>query len=139
VSFKYIGFVAAWEHVVKRRSFLSRASWVKHAADLPRWEKALYLRKFPERFSKLREFLEYVRWFNDLNSCNNLLERLSPAILIVDPKLHPYINYPRKIPEDRVSRRYEKVLALLADNIAYYAYWATEIRKKPQLVEQILK
>jgi len=123
--------VAAWEHVVKRCSFLSRASWVKYVADLPRWEKALYLRKFPERFSKLMEFLEYVKWFNDLDNCSNLIDRLRPAVLIVDPKLYTYINYPRKIPEHRVSRRYEKVLALLADNVAYYVYWATEVRKKP--------
>lgn len=112
---------------------------MKHVADLPRLERALYLRKFPERFSKLKEFLEYVRWFNNLDSYSNLVERLRPAVLIVDPKLYTYINYPRKIPEDRVSRRHERVLALLADNVAYYAYWATEVRKKPQLIERILK
>jgi len=131
--------VAAREHVVKSRGFLIRASWVKHIADLPRWEKALYLRKLPERFSKLREFLEYVRLLNDLDSCSDFVKRLRPAVLIVDPKLYTYIDYPRKIPENRISRRHERVLALLADNVAYYAYWATEIRKKPQLVEQILK
>jgi len=52
---------------------------------------------------------------------------------------HQICHNPRKIPEDRVSRRHEKVLALLADNVAYYAYWATEIRRRPQLIEQILK
>jgi len=31
------------------------------------------------------------------------------------------------------------VLTILADNVAYYAYWATEVRRRPQLVEQLLK
>jgi len=55
--------------------------------DLPRWEKALYLRELSERFSKLKRLLEYVKLFNDLDSCSNLVERLRPAVLVVDPKL----------------------------------------------------
>ena len=63
------------------------------------------------------------------------MNELSPAIVVIDPRLDPYIDYPRKIPENRVTRRHERVLALLA----YFAYWATEIKKRPELLQQVLK
>ena len=139
MSFHYIGFVAAREHIIKKHSFLNKASWVKHIADLPKREKIVYLRRFPDRLAKIRVFLEHIKWFNNPSSCNDFVNKLSPAILITDPKLDPYIDYPRKIHESKVTRRHEKILALLADNVAYYTYWATIIRRKPQLLEQILK
>ena len=74
-----------------------------------------------------------------MEACNSFIDRVSPVIVIVDPKLNPHIGYPRKIPEDMVKRRYEKVLALLADNIAYYAYWAAEKLRRHEKIRALLK
>jgi len=122
MNFRFIGFVVAREHIIKKHSFLNKASWVEHVANLPRYEKVIYLRKFPDRLSKVGEFIEYIRWFNNPNGCSDFVNRLNPAILIIDPNLDPYINYPHKIPENKVVRRHEKILALLADSIAHYIY-----------------
>ncbi|RLG82144.1 MAG: hypothetical protein DRO09_00940 [Thermoprotei archaeon] len=138
-SFKYIGLVAAREHVIKRSSFLNRASWVKHVADLPRREKLVYLRRFPSRLARVLEYLVHVKWFNSVEACNTFIKTLNPAIVVVDPKLHLHIDYPRRILEDEVKKRYEKILALLADNIAYYSYWALEVREKLEELRRILK
>ncbi len=129
--------VAAREHIIKRSSFLNRASWVRHVADFPKHEKLTYLRRFPERLGKVMSCLEYVRWFSSVEKCSRFTN--SPAIVIVDPRLDPYIRYPRKIHENRVSRRHEKILSLLAVNIAYYAYWVLEIRKRPGELERLLE
>jgi hypothetical protein len=131
--------VAAREHAVKSSSFLNKASWVKHVADLSKHERATYLHKLPSRLAKIVNFLEYIMHFNNTEDCNSFVDNLQPAIVIVDPKLNPHINYPRKITEDRVKRRHEKLLALLADNIAYYAYWVTEIKKRPQELGKVVK
>ncbi len=69
-----------------------------------------------------------MRWFNNPSSCSDFVNRLDPAIVIVDPKLDPYIDYPRKILENKVTGRHEKILMLLADSVAYYAYWISEVR-----------
>jgi len=138
-SFKYIGLVAAREHVIKRPSFLSIASWVKHVADLPKREKLAYLRRLPDRLSRIMSYLEYVRWFSSVESCSAFIDSITPAIVILDPRLDPYIRYPRKILEDRVSRRHEEILSLLADNVAYYAYWVLEVRKRPRELGKVLK
>lgn len=95
---RYIGVVVAREHIIKSSIFLNKASWIKHIADLLEHEKTVYLHRFPDRLAKIKEFLEHIRWFNYTRSCNDFVNRLNPAIVIVDPKLDPYISYPRKIP-----------------------------------------
>ena len=140
VSFRFIGLVGARECNVKCGSFLNLASWVKHVADLSRREKTVYLHRFPSRLHRLHGHLDYVRVFSSLRECNNFINTVKPAILIVDPKLSPYITYPRKISEDKVKRRHERILVLLADNIAYYTYWTLKVRKKDtRELKRILK
>ncbi len=131
--------VAAREHIVKRPSFLNMASWVKHVADMSSREKLVYLHRFPARLSKIMDYLEYVRVFSSVEACNRFVGSLNPAIVIVDPRLDPYISYPRKILEDRVRRRHERILMLLADNVAYYAYWVTEARRRPEELARVMK
>lgn len=138
-SFRYVGLVGAREHVIKRPDFLNKASWVRHVADLPRHEKTVYLHRFPSRLNKIINYLNYVRSFNNVRECSKFIQLTKPAIVIADPKLSPRIRHPHKIPENKVSRRYEKILTLLADNVAYYAYWVTEVEGNPKKLRNITK
>ena len=138
-SFKYIGLVAAKEHVIKTANFLNKTSWIKHIADLPKREKTVYLHRLPDRLAKVTKYLSRIRLFRNTKTCSEFVKILNPAVVIVDPKLNPHIDYPRKVLEDRVKRRHEKILALLADNIAYYSYWVIEVRRKPGELNRILK
>ena len=125
--------------MVKKPAFLAKASWVKRVADLPRREKVVYLHRLPDRLAKIKEFLDYIRVFSSVEACSIFVGRINPALVIVDPKLMRYIDHPRKIPEDRVKRRHERILALLADNVAYYAYWVARSGKNPRLLSRLLK
>lgn len=76
----------------------------------------------------------YIRHFSSPLSCNNFIWSIKPIVALVDDKLYDLITYKPKVKESKVKERHRKVLTILADNVAYYAYWATEIRKKPQLL-----
>ena len=113
--------------------------WLKHVADLDRIEKQIYLHRFPERLLKISSMLSYIRFFSSIEQCNNFIMRVNPITVLVDNKLNPHIVYPRKIIEDRVKEAHRKKLMLLADNIAYYAYWACRKLRKPGKLKIILK
>jgi len=138
-SFKHIGVVAAEEHLVKQSSFLDSVSWAKHIADLAKREKIVYLHRLPHRLAKIHGYLTYIRHFSSPNSCNSFIESIKPVVILVDDKLYDRLTYRPKIKESRVKERHRRVLTILADNVAYYTYWTTEVRKKPWLLQQILK
>jgi len=138
-SFRYIGVVVAEEHSMKRSSFLDAASWAKRIADLDRRERIAYLHRFPHRFAKVLSYLTYVRHFSSLESCNSFIQSVRPVVVLVDDSLYDLLDFRPKVRESNIAERHRKVLTILADNIAYYAYWATEVRKKPQLIQLILK
>ncbi len=138
-SFKYIGVVVAEEHLIKQSNFLDSTSWARHIADLAKQEKTVYLHRLPHRLAKVSSYFMYIRHFSSPLSCNNFIQSIKPIVALVDDKLYNLLTYKPKVKESRVKERHRKVLTILADNVAYYAYWATEIRKKPQLLQQILK
>ncbi len=84
-----MGVVAAKEYVVKRPDFLCRASWVRHVVDLPKCEKLSYLHRFPSRLSKILNYLERVKWFNDVRKCRAFVSTLNLATVVADPKPIP--------------------------------------------------
>jgi len=133
-SFKYIGVVAAEEHLVKQSSFLDSVSWAKHIADLAKREKIVYLHRLPHRLAKIHGYLTYIRHFSSPNSCNSSIESIKPVVILVDDKLYDRLTYRPKIKE-----RHRRVLTILADNVAYYAYRTAEVRKKSWLPQQVLK
>jgi len=125
--------------LIKQSSFLDSVSWAKHIADLAKQEKIVYLHRLPNRFAKIHNYLMHIRHFSSLNSCNNFIQSIKPIVIIVDDKLYNLLTYRPKIRESNAKERHRKILTIFADNVAYYAYWAIEIRKKPQLLQQILK
>jgi len=129
----------AEEHSIKRSSFLDAASWAKRVADLDRRERIAYLHRLPYRFARVRSYLIYVRHFSSIDDCNSFIQSVKPVVVLVDDGLYSSLTYRPKVKESRVTERHRKVLTILADNVAYYAYWATEVRRRPQLIEQILK
>jgi len=138
-SFRYIGVVVAEEHPVKRSSFLGAASWARRVADLDKQERIAFLHRFPHRFAKVLGYLMYVRLFSSLDDCNSFIQSVRPVVVLVDDSLYDLLDFRPKVRESNIAERHRKVLTVLADNVAYYAYWATEVRKRPQLIEQILK
>ncbi len=84
-----MGVVAAKEYVVKRPDFLCRASWVRHVVDLPKREKLSCLHRFPSRLSKILNYLERIKWFNDVRKCRAFVSTLNPAIVVANPKPYP--------------------------------------------------
>jgi len=138
-SFKYIGLVAARESVIKSNDFLNRSSWVKHIADLPKREKVAYLHRFPSRLARVRDYLERILVVSSIESANSAVTDLAPTTVLVDDTLYSHIQHPRKVRESRVKERHRRVLISLADNVAYYAYWVLEVRKRPRELERILK
>jgi len=131
--------VVAEEHSVKRSSFLDAASWTKRIADLDRRERVAYLHRLPHRFARVLGYLTYVRHFSSLDDCNSFIESMRPVVVLVDDGLRDLLDFGPKVRESDVAERHRKVLTILADNVAYYAYWAAEVRRRPQLIQQILK
>lgn len=129
----------AREHLIKQSSFLSETSWTRHIVDLAKREKIVYLRRLPHRFAKISGYLLYIRHFSNIYSCNSFIRSIKPVVVLVDDKLHDLLAYKPKVKESRVKERHRKVLIILADNVAYYAYWVIGVRRKPQLLQQILK
>jgi len=129
----------AEEHSVKRSSFLDAASWAKRIADLDRRERIAYLHRLPYRFARVLGYLMYVRLFSSLESCNSFIRSVRPIVVLVDDSLYDLLDFRPKVRESNIAERHRRVLTVLADNVAYYAYWATEVRKRPQLIQQILK
>jgi len=66
------------------------------------------------------------------------MQTVNPLV-IVDGKLYKYIDFRPKIRESRVRERYRRVLILLADNIAYYAYLVLEVKKRSEELRRIVK
>jgi len=133
-SFRYIGVVVAEEQLIKQSSFLDSVSWAKHIADLAKQEKIVYLHRLPHRLAKIHNYLMHIKHFPNLNSCNNFIQSIKPIVIIVDDKLYNLLTYKPKAKESKVKERHRKILTILADNVAYYAYWAIEIMKKLQLL-----
>ena len=104
---------------------------MKHVADLPRREKTVYLHRLPERLSKVLDMLAYVRVFNSVDRCSSFIETLNPLLVLVDDRLYSRIQHPRRVRESRVRETHRRRLVMLADNIAYYACWATEEPGRP--------
>jgi len=125
--------------LIKQSSLLDSTSWAKHIADLARQEKIAYLHRLPRRFVKISSYLMHVKHFSSLDSCNNFIQSIKPVVALVDDELYSLLTYKPKVKESKVKERHRKILTILADNVAYYAYWATEVRRKPQLLQWILK
>ena len=81
----------------------------------------------------------YIRHFSGLDSCNNFIQNIKPTVVLVDDRLYTPLTYEPKVKESKVKERHRKILTILADNVAYYAYWAIEVRRKSRLLQQILK
>ena len=129
--------MGAYEHTVKSKEFLDATSWARHATDLGRHERTRYLHLFPTRFRRAKPYLSIVRVLGNTASCNNLVNSLRPIAVLIDDRLHPYIDYPRKVREGRVREKHRKRLMLLADNVAYYAYWCTAVLGRSGKVREI--
>jgi len=99
----------------------------------------VYLHRLPYRLTKIRNYLMYVRHFSSLDNCNDFILSIKPIVALVDDKLYSLITYKPKVKESKVKERHRKILTILADNVAYYAYWAIEVRRKQQLLQWILK
>jgi len=137
-DFRFVGMVVARESVIKSSEFLNLASWVKHVADLPRREKIAYLHRFPKRLAKIRSYLEHVLVVRGIEEANRRLVELKPDVVLVDNALYSYVHHPRKVMESRVKERHRRVLMLLTDNVAYYAYWVLNVLRDPRKLREVL-
>ncbi len=116
---------------------MDATSWVRHVADLSKCEKTRYLHLLPTRFRKVKPYLSIVKAFSNLLPCNNLINHLKPAVVLVDDKLYQHVSYPRKVRESRAREKHRKKLILLADNVAYYTYWCVAILGRPEKIKEL--
>ena len=123
---KVIAVVGAREHVLKSQEFSTIAARLKHYREVRSKEKRSYIKAFPRRYLKLLNYIEtakvYVYGVKAIEEINTLLQKLKPALIIVDDKLYNKINYPenQKRREGEAKRKYEEHLKKIADNLANY-------------------
>ena len=122
--------VGAEEHVLKR-IIVRRASWVKHYREIPSREKRSYLRRFPQRYRKLLQYLAVSRLCFTIDCIDHVLRDIQPELLVLDDKLaRELAANTRVLLESNAARqRHLRLLITLADNLANYA--RTQIRENP--------
>lgn len=95
-----IALVGAREHVLKSHEFSTIAATLKHYRTVQSKRKHSYIKAFPRRYLKLYKYIEIARVYiytpNTLREVNRLLQKLEPALVIVDDKLHDQVDYPEK-------------------------------------------
>ena len=110
--------------MLKKPSFLYHAGWAKHYREIPSRRKKGYLRRFPDRFLKIRDYLEIVRVSTSIERCLDLLRSINPVLVLVDDKLVDLVKEALPsatvVAESRVQHRHHRLLITLADNLANY-------------------
>jgi hypothetical protein len=133
--------VGAEEHVLKNPSLLYHAGWAKHYREIPSKRKKGYMRRFPDRFSKTRNYLRIVRVFTSIERCLDLLGSINPVLVLVDDKLVDRVREALPsatvVAESRVQHRHHRLLITLADNLANY--FRIILREDPGRLRENLK
>ena len=117
-----IGIIGGFEHILKRKEFLRKTSWIKHYREISAREKHIYIVLFPRRFKKIESFLSVVKICRNIACANDVIGSVTPAVILIDDKL--YNNFHNLasvvIKESRIYYRHHRRLCLLADNLANY-------------------
>ncbi len=129
-----IAVVGAREHLLKSE-ITRRSSWLQHFRRIPSNEKRRYLRKFPDRFSRIQGFLAVIRVTRSIDEADKIIANIKPSLVVVDDKLYDKINHPNKVKESSPKPKYLDVLILLADNLANYFRYVVNERPERLLRE----
>ena len=125
-----IALVGAEEHVLKR-VVARRASWARHYREIPSREKRSYMKRFPERYRRLLQYLTVSRVCFTIDCVDRALRALNPELVILDDKLarELVVNTRVLLESSARSKGHLYLLVILADNLANYA--RTQLHENP--------
>jgi len=121
ISDDVIVVVGAEEHILKSRDFSRLCGSLKRFRRVGSDRKQQYLKSFMRRYMRyLRDYLSVVRILRSVDDVNELIRKISPAVIVVDDKIYGILNHPVKIRESSPKPKYMDYLLLIADNLANY-------------------
>ncbi len=116
-----IVLVGVREDILKSRRFTRACSILKHFRRIGSDRKKQYMKTFIKRYqSKIKDIVEVVKVFNDVDDLIEYLESLNPTLIILDDKLYDKVKLQNKVRESSGKPKYMEYLMLVADNLANY-------------------
>ncbi|GAB6135454.1 hypothetical protein [Thermococcus prieurii] len=128
------------------RYIREKGGWLKHLAELPKQERRNYIAKFPDRFEKLKPYVEKIIITPFLSEIKDEVVNKSGNIrvLILDDavlkKFSEYSGQKNVFKESLAKRRYEfRHVVLLTDNLAYISREIYEKNPNPNALKKELR
>ncbi len=116
-----IVLVGVREDVLKSKRFSRACSMLKHFRRIGSDRKKQYMKTFIKRYqSKIKNIVEVVKVFNDIDDLVEYLKSLNPVLIVLDDKLYDKVELQNKVRESSGKPKYMEYLMLLADNLANY-------------------
>ena len=123
-----------------------KGSWLKHLAELPKQERRNYIAKFPDRFEKMKSYLEKIIITPFLDEIKGEVASKSESIrvLILDDavlkKFSEYSGQKNVFRESLAKKRHEfRHVVLLTDNLAYISREIYEKNPNPNSLKKELR